>query len=115
MGRVHCSSFTLFLASFLASAKLYVVYVTISLRTRTCTYAAVAKIRFDSRFDSTSRTLIPFYVGSTHEELVDYRDQFTYATRAFGAQPANHSFFITWLVRRIAATTEADNFVTTTE
>ena len=35
------------------------------------------------RFDSTSSTLIPFYVGSTHEELVGRRDQFTYATRAF--------------------------------
>ena len=33
----------------------------------------------------------------------------------FGAQPEKQPIFIAWLVRRIAATTEADNFVTTTE
>ena len=74
-----------------------------------------AQIDDSIRFDSTSSTLIPFYVGSTHEELVGRRDQFTYAPTTFGAQPEKRLIFIAWLVRRIAAAAEANNFVTTTE
>jgi len=45
---------------------------------------------------SMSRTLIPFYVGSTHEELVDFLDQFTYATQAFWRPTRQPLIFYHW-------------------